>query len=325
MAAERRTDARVDRACTNYRRVLIAYPRTFREEFGDDLVQAFRDLLLMSGERGVWWRTVRDLFASAPREHVAAMREGKRPSPWLLALVLVLLIPAVLTGGFLPEVYLMIGCLLVLPIIGINRLHRAFVVRRTTGGAILGLVAVGIACFVPGAALLVWVGPDRGWVIGAMVVLALIVGSVLGIVGGVAALIRARKSGERTPRQALVGAGVAVVVIGGLISAAYISYRNSQPPTGDHSVANASAETRALWVAADTGDVETVKRLAATCADPWVQFPTPDGKHDAHGAADSRLLDLPDDQEPPYAEIMKILGPAKESWYDRCGASAAEK
>jgi hypothetical protein len=320
MAAERRTDGRVDRACASYRRVLIAYPRAFRDEFGDDLVQAFRDLLLMSGERGVWWRTVRDLFVSAPREHVAAMREGKRPSPWLLALLLVLLIPAVLTGGFLPEVYLMIGCLLELPILGVNRLHRAFVVRRTTGGAMLGLVAVGIACFVPGAVLLVWVGPDRGWVIGAMVVLALIVGSVLGIVGGIAALIASRRAGERAPRRALVGMGIAVVAIGGLISAGYISYRNSQPPPGDHSVANASAETRALWTAADTGDVETVRRLAQTCADPWVQFPTADGKHDAHGAADARLLDLPDDQEPPYAEIMKILGPAKSSWYDRCGA-----
>jgi hypothetical protein len=325
MAAEQHTNVRVDRACTSYRRLLVAYPRTFRDEFGDDLVQAFRDLLLMSGERGVWWRTVRDLFVSAPREHVAAMREGKRPSPWLFALLLVLLVPAVLTGGVLPELYVMIGCLLVLPVIGINRLHRAFIVRRTTGGAILGLVTLGVACFIPGVAFLVLAGPDRSWLIGATVVLALVVGSALAIVGGVAALITARRSGEPVPQRAFVGAGVAVLVMGGLISAAYISYRNTQPPPGDHSVANASAETRALWTAADTGDVETVKRLAQTCADPWVQFPTPDGKHNARGAADARLLDLPDDQEPPYAEIMKVLGPAQSSWYDRCGASAAEK
>jgi hypothetical protein len=213
----------------------------------------------------------------------------------------------------------MIGTLLVLPVVGINRLHRAFVVRRATGGAILGLVAVGIACFIPGALLLVLAGPDRGWVIGAMIVLGLVVGSAFAIVGGIGAFAVARRNGEPVPRKALVGAGVAVLALGGLFSAAYISYRNSQPPPGDHSVANASAETRALWTAADTGDVETVRRLAATCADPWVQFPTPDGKHDAHGAADSRLLDLPDDEEPPYAEIMKILGPAKDSWYDRCG------
>jgi hypothetical protein len=318
MAAGRQTDGRVERSCARYRSLLIAYPRSFRDEYGEDLVQAFRDLLLM-GDGQVWWRTARDFVTSVPREQVAAWRGGKRPSWGLLALALVLLIPLVLTRRFALELYLMIGALLVLPVLGISTIHHAVVVRRSTGAPVAGRVALGISLFVPGIALLVWIGPDRGWVIGATLVLASIVGGTLAVVGGIAALVRARREGRPASRSSWVAAGAGAFVLLGLIGAAYNSYRNSLPPPGDHSVANASAETRQLWTAAKAGDVTTVKRLAATCADPWVQFPTPDGKHDARGVADMRLLDLPDDQEPPYATIKDILGDAKSTWSDRCG------
>lgn len=325
MASEPRTDDRLDRACANYRRVLIAYPRSFRDEYGDDLVQTFRDLLLMSGERGVWWRTVRDLFVSVPREQVAALRGGKRPSPWSVAMLLVLLVALAVIGTGAPEVFATCAALIVLPAYGINRLHRAWFVRRTTGDPIAGLVIFGGGLFIPSVIWLALAGPDRGFWIVVTIILLIILGCAFGVIAGVTALVAARRSGERTPRVAIWAAIAGVVIVGGMVGAAYNSYRNSQPPPGDHSVAKASAETRALWAAADTGDVETVKRLARTCADPWVQFPTADGKHDARGAADARLLELPDDQEPPYAEIKAILGPAKSSWYERCGGSAAEK
>jgi hypothetical protein len=249
------------------------------------------------------------------------MREGKRPSPLLIALLVVVLVAIAIVGTQKPALLVAVGVLVVLPVLGINRLHRAWYVRRTTGGAVAGLVALGAACFVPGAMWLVVSGSDRGYWIVMGIGMLVIFGCVFGVIAGVSALIVARREGRGIPRSAILAAVAGVVILGGMIGAGYNSYRNSQPPPGDHSVANASAETRALWVAADTGDVETVKRLAQTCADPWVQFPTADGKHDARGAADARLLDLPDDQEPPYAAIKAILGPAKASWYDRCGAS----
>jgi hypothetical protein len=322
----RNTELRLERSAAAYRRLLVAYPRPFREEYGDDLVQAFRDLMMMHTEgRGAWWRAIRDLVTSAPRQRADALMGGRRGPAGLVALVVVGLLAAVaLIGSPSRSVLFMFLVVIGLPIVGINRLHRAWLVRRTTGGRVAGLVVLGVAAFSSDAVILVLAGPDRGWWIGASVALVLIVGSGLGITWGIASLTAAARSHDtsrRRPARWAIAAGV--VVLGAIIGAGYNSYRNSLPPPGDHSVAQASSETRALWEAAGRGDVETVVRLAQTCADPWVQFPVGDGKHNARGYADERLLDLPDAQEAPYAEIKRVLAGTQSSWARRCHAATS--
>ena len=59
----------------NYRQPLYAslvrlYPRAFRREYGDDLVQHFADLAADRGARAAWTRTTLDLAITIPRYHL---------------------------------------------------------------------------------------------------------------------------------------------------------------------------------------------------------------------------------------------------------------
>jgi hypothetical protein len=195
-------------------------------------------------------------------------------------------------------------------------------VRRTTGESVAVTVAVGILAFATDAIFLLAAGPDRGWVIGASIALVVIVSGGVALVWGVTSLVVAARSHEGGSRKpAVYAVAAAVVVLGVIIGGAYNSYRNGLPPPGDHSAVHASPQTRALWEAAGRGDVETVARLSQTCADPWVQFPVADGRHNARGYADARLLDLPDAQEAPYATIKRMLADTQSTWEERCRAA----
>jgi hypothetical protein len=167
-------------------------------------------------------------------------------------------------------------------------------------------------------------GDDAGYWIFVAVGLALIVASALGIVWAGITLVSNRDGGlggRRWIRPALVLVP-SVALLGIIIGGSYNSYRQSLGPPGDHSVENASADTRSLWVAANAGDVDEVLRITTdTCADPWVKFPVGNGRHNAKGQAETRELELPDAQEPPFRQIADILGDYMDDWHDRCSAS----
>lgn len=50
-----------------YRLLLLLYPRQFRAEFNDDLVQMFTDLARRDGRTGAWLRCLADAAVSVPR------------------------------------------------------------------------------------------------------------------------------------------------------------------------------------------------------------------------------------------------------------------
>ncbi len=79
----------VERSVQRYRRLLVLYPRNFREEFGEDLVQAQRDLLLFSspGHRSSLRRSW-DLIRSAAAEHAANLSKARKPIGAIIALAL---------------------------------------------------------------------------------------------------------------------------------------------------------------------------------------------------------------------------------------------
>lgn len=321
----------IDRGEQIYRRLLVAYPRDFRDEYGEDLVQSFRDLMVFTTDgRGVWWRTVRDLVSSATRERASMFSGGRGPRLGVV-FVLAAIVVATLTGGVaaggtgigVPVILLPTIVLIGLPVYGITRFHRAWLIRRTTGGAIAGQVAAGVASFLPAAVSLVLLREDAGYFVFVAVGLALIVGGALGVIWAVVALATSRsRSTERSWRRPVLVLIPSVAVLGIIIGASYNSYRQSLGPPGDHSADNASVDSKSLWNAAGTGDVAEVVRITTdTCADPWVKFPVDDGRHNAKGWAETRELDLPDAQEPPYRQISDILGDYMDEWYDRCGRS----
>jgi hypothetical protein len=225
-------------------------------------------------------------------------------------------------GPFLPFIFIPTVVLIGLPIYGMTRFRQAWLVRRTTGGAIAARIALGVVSFVPAAVVLALLGDDAGYLIFIAVGLGLIVGSAIGILWAVITLATSRGDGpgnHRWLRPALVLVP-SVAVLGIIIAGSYNSYRQSLGPPGDHSVEKASADTRSLWEAANAGDVDEVLRITAdTCADPWVKFPVGNGRHNAKGQAEARELDLPDAQEPPFRTIADILGDYMNDWHDHCG------
>lgn len=317
----------VDRHERTYRRLLVAYPRDFRDEYGEDLAQSFRDLMVFASDgRGMWWRTIRDLIPSAVKERRSMFSGDRKPSKGaifvLVVVGFVVLAVGLATapGSAIGSMILLNAFLLVwfgLPTYGITRFRRAWLVRRTTGGPVAQHLALGAASFVPAAVILVLLNDDVGYLIFITIGLTAIVGSGLGIIW---ALIKLTTSG----RQRLVGRKwvkptlvlvPSLAILGFIIGASYNSYRQSLGPPGDHSVAGASADTRALWQAANDGDVDEIVRLTTeTCADPWVKF----NSHNAKGEAETRELHLPDEFEPPFREISGILGDYMDVWEDRC-------
>ncbi|MDC3402396.1 hypothetical protein OAX95_00490 [bacterium] len=318
-------DRRLERHERIYRWLLIAYPRSFRDEYGDDLVQSFRDLMMFStNSKGRWWRTLRDLVTSAPKERASMFSNGGKPPVALWFVVACVIAAAFIVGPgpLLPVILVPTLVLVALPIYGMTRFRQARLVRRTTGGAIAAQIALGVASFVPAAVVLALLGDDAGYWIFVAVGLGLIVGSAFGIVWAGITLVSNRgdrPSGHQWIRPALVLVP-SVAVLGIIIGASYNSYRQSLGPPGDHSVDNASADTRSLWAAANAGDVDEVVRITAdTCADPWVKFPVGNGRHNAKGQAETRELELPDAQEPPFRQVADILGDYMDDWHDRCG------
>jgi hypothetical protein len=71
-----------------YCALLLAYPRSFRQRFGPEMAQVFRDCVRDAHQKGnlleLWARTLGDLLATAPTEHVAALQstERSRAMPW---------------------------------------------------------------------------------------------------------------------------------------------------------------------------------------------------------------------------------------------------
>jgi hypothetical protein len=327
MATEQHRSTGDDRAIRRYRALLVLYPRSFRQEYGDDLVQGFRDLLVFSADRDrVWWRAARDLITSAGRERGSAFFGGPGQAAGLFLALLTVV--AIVTPDSMNPLWLLlpVTALLVVPPIGVVQLRDAWVQQRTIGGPVAGRVALGLGCFVPGVALLVTSGEGAGWLLFVTIALYLIVGGTLAALWGIGTLLASlRDDRARSNRKlAVIVLVPAVLVLGLIAGASYNSYRNSLGPPGDHSYQNASADTSALWVAANEGSVDEVTRLTTeTCADPWVKFPTGgDGKHNAKGQAENRPFDLPAQQHPPYREIADILGDYMDVWYDDCGQTA---
>jgi len=71
-----------------YRVLLRLYPRWFRREYGEDLLQAFRDELRDRGAVRGWLRVIADLFVSIPAQHREAVMAHRSSSSDLVGVVL---------------------------------------------------------------------------------------------------------------------------------------------------------------------------------------------------------------------------------------------
>lgn len=307
------TDDDVERSVQRYRRLLVLYPSSLREEFGEDMAQSYRDLVLFSTDgRGVWWRTTRDLVVSAARERAAMFSKERRPSYRLIIAIAVITAAVILIGG-MPLPLLPAVTLVALPLYGFSRFWCAWTVRRTTGGTITRQLVLGVVSMAPAAVFLA-VFPDAGYWVFMAVSGTLIVSAALGIIWAVVTLIRRPQPGAGrrwiTPVLIIIPS---VAVLTFIIGASLNSYLRTIGPAGDHSVQNASADTRELWVAAGAGELTEVTRITdTTCADPWVRF-TADEHGNQENARGHAIV------KGPHKSVERILDDYMGDWYERCG------
>ena len=68
-----------------YRALSAFYPKSFRDEYGDDLVATFTEQLRDDRATGVWLSTIRDLVVTVPSQHLEARM--LRPAPQTVAVI----------------------------------------------------------------------------------------------------------------------------------------------------------------------------------------------------------------------------------------------
>ena len=67
-----------------YRRLLVLYPRDFRDRYGDDLVQTLTDLSADLGPRRAWRRVTLDLVVTVPRYRMETLMNEEHSSTALI-------------------------------------------------------------------------------------------------------------------------------------------------------------------------------------------------------------------------------------------------
>lgn len=84
-----------------YRALVLLYPRSFRDEYRDLMVQAFQDDLIERGTRRVWSRTIGDLLVSIPIQLVetAMPKPSKTRTAQIALLASTLTVLAVAAAG----------------------------------------------------------------------------------------------------------------------------------------------------------------------------------------------------------------------------------
>ena len=85
-----------------YRTLLWLYPPAFRHEYGDHMVAVFEDMLRDGAAGRVWWRVVVDAATSVPIQHTEAVM-ATRISPNIVGLLSVLFFAVALSGFFMGD------------------------------------------------------------------------------------------------------------------------------------------------------------------------------------------------------------------------------
>lgn len=110
-----------------YRSLVRFYPKAFRHEYADDLVQNFTDLLARHGPSRTWQRTAVDLVVTVPRYRLETLMNPRHTNTSLYIITIVLALAAVAsitTDFFVGGFVLLVGAV-VLAVASASRLARS--------------------------------------------------------------------------------------------------------------------------------------------------------------------------------------------------------
>lgn len=108
-----------------YRSLLWLYPRQFRDDYRDDLVQHFADLVVDRGRRAAWSRTTVDLIVTVPRYRLESIMSEPHTTTAITIVIVLCAIGSAMS--FLTGVYP--GALLLVVAVGLAIVQRSALAR----------------------------------------------------------------------------------------------------------------------------------------------------------------------------------------------------
>ena len=194
-----------NRLVTAYRHTIRLYPRSFRDEFGDDLVRLFADQLAEEPAPRVITRTVLDLALTVPQRHLESDMHVTRSS--VVPVVFFVLALASLVVGLVVGHPAVLGicalAALALVALGLLALHRTRPLSelRTLPSRWWVVLGAGVALLVGLVMVTTATGelPEGGWFLAMVTGLAAIVLIATGLVLGAVHLT------GRTRRRTVAG------------------------------------------------------------------------------------------------------------------------
>ena len=179
------------------------YPPQFRRRYGDDLIQAFTDLVKRDGPARAWRRTVIDILVTLPRYRLEAVMNPWQSSITLFVVTAGLVIAGVvsiLVGLYPGAVLLLAGCgLAVAQRSQLARAMRAPNARRRRH-LLVTAACLAAACVAGSFAMYLDLRGDDHWPGGKLMLYNLFFfGTALGALGCLAAGIRAPRPPSTAP------------------------------------------------------------------------------------------------------------------------------
>jgi hypothetical protein len=190
-----------------YRRLVRLYPRGFRDDYADDLVQNFADLVANHGPSRTWRRTAVDLVVTVPRYRLETVMNPRHANTTLyIATAIVAAAAAVsITTAVFPGGFVLLAVAAVLTVVSASKLARstrpADPQRRRRFLVASGVLAA--TCVISTTAFWIELASTENWHGGKLVVY-----NAVFFTTGIGALI-CLVVGLRTPRTPTTGARVA--------------------------------------------------------------------------------------------------------------------
>lgn len=120
-----------DRSVAVYRFLSVLYPKSFRDEYREDLVATFSEQLRDERAGRVWVSAIRDLLTSIPIQHLEARMN--RPTPQTVAVVATVSTVAALVLGIVAGTSPIVGVFLLIAIVSLVIATLAWKAARPIG------------------------------------------------------------------------------------------------------------------------------------------------------------------------------------------------
>jgi hypothetical protein len=121
------------RSVATYRRLSTLYPKSFRDEYGDDLVATFAEQLADDRATRVWLSTIRDLVVTIPSQHLEARMH--RPEPRSVAVIATTVTVAALGLAIVAGTGPVVGVFLLIAVAALSVATLGWKAARPAGGS----------------------------------------------------------------------------------------------------------------------------------------------------------------------------------------------